>query len=150
MMWHKRFIEMAELVSTWSKDPSTQVGCVLIDPETRSIIATGYNGPPRGVEDTPERLSERPVKYDWIEHAERNAVFNAAERGIATRGAWAYMNYAPCPCSDCTRALIQAGVVKIIGPDRTFDGKGRDKHYNLTVSDQMLIEAGVETITVEC
>lgn len=148
MKWHKRFIEMAQLVSTWSKDPSTQVGVVLVDPKTRAIISTGYNGIARGVRDFGYRLDTRPEKYDWIEHAERNAVFNAARRGIATEGAWAYMNYAPCPCADCTRALIQAGVVKIIGPDRHFDGKGRDKHYNLEISPTMLSEAGVETITI--
>ena len=150
MKWHKRFIAMAELVSTWSKDPSTQVGCVLVDPKTRSIISTGYNGLARGVDDSKGRIETRPDKYDWVVHAERNAVLNAARRGIATEGAVAYMNYAPTPCSVCAGALAQAGVVLVVGPDRTFDGKGRDKHYHLEISPTMLAEAGVETLTVEC
>jgi dCMP deaminase len=148
MKWHHRFIEMAELVSTWSKDPSTKVGCVLVDPVSRTVVAVGFNGIPRGVHDYGYRLDTRPEKYEWIEHAERNVVLDSARRGVRTQGLWAYMNFAPTPCSDCARAFIQAGIAKVIGPNRPFTGKGSGVDYHLAHSGQMLGEAGVETLTV--
>jgi len=150
MKWHRRFIEMAELVSTWSKDPSTHVGCVLVNPATRTVIATGYNGIPRDVVDTPRRMLERPVKYEWMEHAERNAVYDAARRGVSTAGCVAYLNWRPeGVCSGCARALLQAGVTRVIGPDKPFAGKGAGEHYDLSgVAGRMFAEAGIEVVVV--
>lgn len=149
MHWHRRFIQMAGLIAQWSKDPSTKVGAILVNPETRTVVATGYNGLPRGVEDRSERMDVRPVKYLWTEHAERNAIFNAARNGHATEGCILYMNFEPCPCADCARALIQAGIVEIVGPDRPFAGKGEQWTDNLVVALAMLMEAGVKLTTVE-
>ena len=88
--WHKRFMEVAELVSTWSKDPSTKVGAIVVGPD-REIRSTGYNGLVRGVDDKkPERL-ERPTKYDFFEHAERNAVYNACLIGASLKGCVIYV-----------------------------------------------------------
>ena len=70
--WHIRFLELTTVIAGWSKDPSRGVGSVIVSPD-RQIIATGFNGLPRGVEDLPERL-ERPTKYDLIVHAEMNAI----------------------------------------------------------------------------
>ena len=143
MKWRNRFVSMAEMVSSWSKDPSTKVGCVLIDPKSNTVIATGYNGIPRGVEDTDVRLHSRPQKYRWVEHAERNAIYDAARRGVSTEGAWAFLNFCPVPCADCARAFIQAGIKRIVGPDRPFTGVGAGTEYHLTESGIMLAEAGV-------
>jgi dCMP deaminase len=91
----------------------------------------------------------RPLKYQFVEHAERNAIFNAARIGVKTEGCWAFMNFMPTPCADCARALIQAGIVKIIGSDRPFPGVGAGVHYHIDeTSKQMLKEGGVETLTV--
>src|ERR1039457_2505079 len=72
----------------------------------------GYNSFPRGIrDDVPERLV-RPTKYLWIEHAERNAICNAARAGTATEGCTIYVNI--MPCMDCARAVVQAGIVQVV------------------------------------
>ena len=109
--WNKRFMEMAFLVASWSKDTSTKTGAVVVGPD-REIRATGYNGLVRGVDDNkPERL-ERPTKYDFFEHAERNAIYNACLTGTSLKGCVMYATHAPC--TDCARAIIQAGIKTVI------------------------------------
>ena len=76
MKWHYRFMELAKLVATWSKDTSTKTGAVIVGPD-KEIRATGYNGFVRGVDDDVFERFERPTKYDFFEHAERNAVYTA-------------------------------------------------------------------------
>ncbi|MDP6583782.1 MAG: deaminase, partial [Anaerolineales bacterium] len=137
--WDKYFLKMAELVASKSKDPSTQSGCVIVGPG-HEIRSTGYNGLVRGArDDVPER-NERPEKYLWYEHSERNAVFNAARSGIALAGCTAYINWHPC--SDCTRALIQAGVVRIVAFETPDHLKDRWENH-IEVSNQMMCEVGV-------
>jgi len=150
MTWDNYFINMAQLVSLKSNDPSTKVGCVIIGPE-KQVLVTGFNGFPMGVEKdinkVPERY-ERPFKYNFFEHAERNAVNLAARHGVSLRGSTAYLNWTPIPCPDCSRGLINSGIVRIIGPNRTFAGKGNWETIN-TVSLPMLTEAGMELITID-
>lgn len=104
--WQFYFMQMAKQVASRSKDPTTQVGCVIVS-EDKVVTATGYNGLPAGVRDLPERM-ERPAKYLWTAHAEENAVALAARSGARLKGATAYVTHAPC--SRCARSLIQAGV----------------------------------------
>lgn len=166
--WDERFIAQAYLVSRASKDASTQVGCIIVSPDN-VVLAQGFNGFPRGVIETEEEYKsqywvnenpndpdnkpfdrwDRPQKYSWVEHAERNAVFNAARHGIALRGSRAYLNWSPHPCEACTRALIQAGIVEIIGPDLPFAGKGKGVHYDLDFAQMMCREAGINQREVE-
>jgi dCMP deaminase len=111
--WDKRFLEMARFIALWSKDRSTKCACVLV--KDNRVIATGYNGFPEGTEDYDnEEKHERPEKYFWFEHAERNAIYSAARKGVAVEGATAYVTGPPCV--DCTRGMIQAGVVDVIIP----------------------------------
>ena len=109
--WHNRFMEMAELVATWSKDASTKVGAVVVG-ENKEIRSTGYNGMVRGIDDNIPERSERPVKYDFFEHAERNAVYNACLIGASLKGCVIYVTAMPCP--DCARAIIQSGIKMVI------------------------------------
>jgi dCMP deaminase len=108
LLWAIRFIKLAREVSTWSKDPSTKVGAVIMD--GRLPVSFGYNGFPRGVADTPERLNDREQKYGLTVHAEINAIINA--RG-SVRGAdlylWPFM-----PCSDCAKVVVNAGIRNVI------------------------------------
>lgn len=162
MNWDELFIKMAFLVSEKSKDPSTKVGCVIVG-QDNAVLATGFNGFPRGVKEEEEvmvqvenypafypekRLLEdrwaRPAKYSWIEHAERNAVYNAARNGVKVAGARAYLNWEPQPCADCCRGLIQAGIVEIIGPDIPFKGAGTGTAYHIDFAEVMCKEAGVK------
>ena len=83
--WDKRFLDLAEHVAGWSKDPSTQVGCVIVN-DKRVVVGLGYNGFPRGVEDTPERLNDRPTKYLMVQHAEVNAILNGSGATALLKG----------------------------------------------------------------
>lgn len=137
--WDLRFIELTKLVATWSEDTSTQVACILVDPVSKAIISTGYNGLPRGIRAQSERLA-RPEKYHWFAHAEQNALHNACALGHMTRGATAYVLYPPC--FDCSRGFIQSGIARVVCPPpypRNADGwRGRSAD-----AIEMLREAGV-------
>jgi dCMP deaminase len=111
--WDRRFLALARHISEWSKDPSTQVGCVVVGPD-REIRSTGFNGLPRGIEDTIERLGNRELKYPLICHAEENAIMHAARIGLALKGCTAYVTWPPC--TRCARSLIQAGVEQVVFP----------------------------------
>ena len=143
--WHHRFMELAFLVASWSKDPSTKTGAVVVGPD-REIRATGYNGLVLGVDDNISERMERPTKYDFFEHAERNAIYNACLTGTSLKGCVLYATHAPC--TDCARAIIQAGIKmvitnKIIIDENSPKGTWRDK---LEYSAQMFKEAGIEYI----
>jgi dCMP deaminase len=114
MNFDEYFMRIAETVSMKSKDTSRKCGCVIVGPDNE-IRSTGYNDHVRGIIDSPERR-ERPEKYYWTEHAERNALFNAARAGISTNKCRAYIYANPdlFSCYECTRGLIQSGIVKII------------------------------------
>ncbi len=109
--WDQYYLDICKVVASRSKDPNTQIGCVIIGPN-HEIRSTGYNSFPRGIrDDVPERLV-RPTKYLWIEHAERNAICNAARAGTATEGCTIYVEI--MPCMDCARAVVQAGIVRVV------------------------------------
>ena len=110
--WDSRFMEMALLVSSWSKDPGTKVGCVLVD--DRRIIATGYNGFPQGISDLSDRFDDRDWKLSVTIHAEVNAILNAGKHGAKTEGSTIYTTFPPC--SNCSSAIIQAGISRVICP----------------------------------
>ena len=74
--WDGRFLDIAREISTWSKDPSRKIGAIAV--RDRKILATGYNGFPKGIEDTPCRLNIREIKYQYVVHAEMNCIYNAA------------------------------------------------------------------------
>tara|TARA_B100001559_G_scaffold275223_1_gene245638 strand:+ start:202 stop:651 length:450 start_codon:yes stop_codon:yes gene_type:complete len=138
--WDRRFIDLALHISGWSKDPSTKVGCVVVG-EDREIRSTGFNGFPRGIDDSMERLEDRELKYPLICHAEENAIMHAARIGISLKDCTAYVTWPPC--TRCARSLIQAGVVEVVYPgnieipDRWIEDFER--------SDSMMKEAGVIT-----
>ena len=109
--WDRRFMELAQFVSGWSKDRSTQVGCVIVGPR-KEVRAIGYNGFPRGANDDLDYRHERPLKYKWTEHAERNAIFNALLSGASVTGCRMYLPW--FPCMDCARAIVQAGIGELV------------------------------------
>ncbi len=109
--WDQYYLEVCRVVALRSKDPNTQIGCVIVGP-AHEIRSTGYNSLPRGIrDDVPERL-ERPTKYLWMEHAERNAIYNAARAGTATESCTLYVEI--MPCMDCARAIVQAGIAQVV------------------------------------
>lgn len=141
--WHARFLRLAQQVATWSKDPSTVVGCVLV--RDRRVISTGYNGFPKNLSDSFDRLMDREQKYEMTVHAEVNAVTTAALHGVSTENCTAYVTFSPC--SRCAAVLINAGITAVyvagdsIIPDRWLD--------NFVLAGKMLAEAGVHYQTID-
>ena len=107
MNWHTYFMTMVYLVAMKSKDKSTHIGAIIVG-EDNEIRSTGYNSFPRQINDNKEERYERPEKYYWMEHAERNAIYNAARVGIPLNKCIMYTNGLPCP--DCARAIINSGI----------------------------------------
>ena len=111
--WDRRFLELARHISSWSKDPSTKVGCVITGAD-REIRSTGFNGFPRGIADTAERLENRELKYPLICHAEENAIMHAARIGVSLKDCTAFVTWPPC--TRCARSLVQAGCREVVYP----------------------------------
>lgn len=109
--WHLRFLSLAEHVAAWSKDPSTKVGAVITDYDNR-IVSVGYNGFPKGVTDSDERLQDRETKYKIIVHGERNALLFARRHLKDCKlYTWPFM-----PCAPCAAMIIQSGITEVISP----------------------------------
>jgi dCMP deaminase len=109
--WDHRFMELARVISTWSKDRSTKVGCVIVGVD-RELRSSGFNGFPRRVDDEIDERHQRPAKYAWTEHAERNAIYNAARLGVSLQGCTMYLPW--FPCMDCARAIVQCGIAELV------------------------------------
>lgn len=133
--WQQRYLNLAQHVATWSRDPSTQVGAVIVRPD-KTIASVGFNGLPRGVDDSAERLNDRDTKLSMTLHAEQNAVLAAHER---LDGCTVYVWPMP-PCSHCAAVLIQAGIVSVIAPSPS-----RRWIESCLLGREMLREAGVAT-----
>lgn len=147
MDWDNYFMGLARAVSARSKDRSTKVGCVIVGPDN-GVRASGYNGFPRGINDAAPERHDRPENYAWTEHAERNAIYAAAKNGIATDGCRAFLPW--FPCMDCARALVQAGIVEVVGirPDTSDPKWGAD----FIRAETLFAEAGVKVrfVAEEC
>lgn len=142
--WDLRFLEMASLVSTWSKDNSTKVGCVLVRTD-KSIVSVGYNGFPRGIDDTIPERSQRPDKYLYTEHAERNALYNSLLNGSSVIGCTAYSTH--LTCSDCARGLIQSGIKRFVCYDPSkYPGLAERLADGMKAAKKMFNEAEVEVV----
>jgi len=115
----------ARAAAAKSTDRSRQVGCVIVDPLRDCVISHGANTLPNGVKDTEDR-HERPEKYFWTEHAERNAIYLAARRGRALEGCVIYLPW--FPCMDCARAIVQSGISELVAtkPDLSDPKWGED------------------------
>ena len=136
--WDMRFLDLATHISEWSKDPSTKVGCVVVGPD-REIRSTGFNGFPRGILDSDDRLTDRDLKYPLICHAEENAIMHAARIGISLKDCTAYVTWPPC--SRCARSLIQAGVKEVVYPEDCEIPERWEEDFAIATS--MFTESGV-------
>lgn len=143
--WDEFFINMTHIIASKSKDRSTGVGAVIVG-EDNEVLSIGYNGFPRGVDDTVAARHERPVKYEFTEHAERNAIYNAARQGIRLKGSIMYINWEPCP--DCARAIVQAGIKEIRGMTRPMPHNSGNWKERFEFSRQILKEGNVKSINL--
>ena len=143
MSWDKFLLELAEFYCQRSKDPSTKVGAVIAD-DRHVVVGMGYNGFPRGVDDSPERYADRTEKYPRVVHAELNAILNA---NGPVRGCTLYVTLAPC--SSCTAAIIQSGIRRVVVKkferwDEEEEGRLSRWELDWQMAESMFTEAGVE------
>ena len=138
--WDRRFMDMAQLVASWSKDPSTRVGAVLVDKKHR-VVSVGFNGLPHGVSDSSDRLNHRETKLRMVIHAEENALL-FANRSVA--GCTAYV-WPLLPCARCASKLIQAGISRVVGPK---NGRENWREEN-EIAVELMTEAGISVVADE-
>lgn len=132
--WSERFMHLAEHVATWSKDPSTQVGCVIVDKQNR-VVSLGFNGFPRGIKDLANRYEDKETKYLFVAHAERNALDNAP---LSVEGCTLYSPL--LPCNECAKSIIQKGITKVVSYEPIEDRP----YLRWDITKQMFLEAGVQ------
>lgn len=126
----------------FSKDPCKKVGAIILAPESMQILSLGYNGMPRNVDETRTERWERPMKYKYVEHAERNALYNAVRHGTPLEGSIAIVSM--YPCCDCARGLIQSGIRMIITKEPQWDHERWGDDFK--ISCEMFMEADVEVV----
>lgn len=139
--WVTYFRDLANTVKRKSKDNYTQIGAVIVGND-HEIVSTGYNSFPRGLNDNVKERQERPEKYYWFEHAERNAIYNAARIGVSTKGTTMYLSCG-LPCADCARGIINSGITRIFC-ERVDVTKGERWKESQERSWDMFIEADVK------
>ncbi len=135
--WDHRFLALAEHISNWSKDPSTQVGAVITHTRSKRVVSMGFNGFPAGVEDTRERLDDRDTKYEMVVHAEQNALMFAGDRA---EGCTLYVHPLP-PCARCAVMIIQAGIKRVVCDQPDFDHQRWGEAAK--IADTLFREAGL-------
>lgn len=137
--WQIRFMRLAKEISTWSKDPSSKIGAVIVNNNKR-VLATGYNGFPKSVADD-YRLNEREKKYPLVIHAEMNTLLNALNNGVPVKGSTIFVYGLPV-CSECAKNIAQSGIsnVVIMGPDA--ESKWYDQWQNKTIP--LFQECGID------
>jgi dCMP deaminase len=142
--WNEYFLLIAESVKTKSKDKNTQIGAVIVG-KNKEILSTGYNSFPRGLDDSLQERQERPEKYFWIEHAERNAIYNAALEGVSLKNSTIYLT-SGLPCMDCARGIVNSGI-KTVYCKEVCTTKNKEKwEESQSKAKQLLSECGVNVI----
>ena len=144
MNWIEYFLEIAEVVKLKSKDQSTQIGAVVVG-EGNNVLSTGYNSFPRGLDDSLQERQERPEKYFWFEHAERNAIYNAARVGTPLKGSSIYLT-SGLPCMDCARGIVNSGIKEVHCKSECTTKNKEKWEESQRKSLQLLYECGVKVI----
>jgi dCMP deaminase len=144
--WAARYFKLAEDISTWTKDPSRGCGAVAVG-EKGQVLSQGYNGFPRGIIDSADRLNNRETKYKYIVHAEKNCIYNACLNGVSLDGADLYVYGLPV-CSDCALGIIQVGIKTVYMKYPKDIPDNWRKSFKQT--SEMFNEAGVAFICEEC
>lgn len=138
--WDSRFLEMAKFYSTFSKDPSRKIGAVIVD-DKKVVLSAGYNGFPRGILDSADRLNDREQKYKFVVHAEMNAIYNATFNGVSLDGSHLYVYGLPA-CAECSKGIIQVGIKRVqCWIDQPIPDKWKE---SWETTKWMLLEAGVK------
>jgi len=142
--WDVRFLELAKHISTWSKDPSRQIGAVAV--RNRQVLATGYNGFPTHIQDTYERYDDRETKYELVVHAEMNCIYNAGKNGMSLAGSTMYVYGLPV-CHECAKGIIQTAVQRVVIEDKKYTDARWINSFGKTL--KLFDEAGIICNAIE-
>ena len=136
--WDLRYLNIAKHVASWSKDPSTKIGAVIVG-DKGQIVSQGFNGFARGIEDKPELLNNREEKYKRVIHAEMNAIYNSVFSGSSPVGCTMYITGLPV-CHTCADGIIQTGIKEVV-----MDTKPSDRWIeSCSLALEKFKEAGVK------
>lgn len=146
--WCRYFFDLARRTAEMSKDPSTKVGCVIVEPTTNQILSTGFNGFARGVYDLEERYNDRDLKYEMVVHAEMNAIAHAAMIGVSLNGSSVFVTFPIC--ARCAALMIQVGVKEVYCLSIP-DGKETSEKWKMSneIADIMFSEAKISLCQIE-
>ena len=136
--WDKRWLEIAKNISTWSKDPSTQIAAIAV--KDKRLIATGYNGFPRNIEDLDDRWNNREEKYKYVVHAEMNCIYNANYHNQSLKGSTMYVVGLPV-CHECAKGIIQVGITRVVAH---YDKLPLKWSKSNSITEKVFKEAGVK------
>ncbi len=142
--WDLKFLGLAQYIAEWSKDTNRKVGAVIVD-QDNIVLSNGYNGFPRGCDDTVDARYEKELKFYFTEHAERNALYHAARHGVSLKGCSIYVT--TFPCSDCARGIIQSGIIKVYAPTPDINHHKWGEHFKIAMV--MMEEANIELILTD-
>jgi len=142
--WNSRYIALAKEISSWSKDPSTQCGAIIVG-ESGQVLSQGYNGFPRGLSDLDELYADRELKYKRISHAEMNAIYNASRTGVSLYGSTIYVHGLPV-CHECAKAIIQVGIEKVVMQKNTKKDRWNE---SCDLAQNFFREVGIKTSYID-
>lgn len=135
--WDLRFLDLAKLISGWSKDPSTKVGAVIVDGDNR-VVSIGYNGFPIGIDDDDDRLNNRELKYKMIIHAECNALMFANTNLVG----YTMYTYPFMPCPKCASMIIQSGITRVV----SYENKISRWENDFKISRELFHQSKIECL----
>ena len=139
LKWDQRYLRLAEEVASWSKDPSRKIGAVAVGAKGQ-VLAQGFNGFPRGIDDSEERYNDRERKYELVVHAEMNVIYNATYSGVSLDGATLYVSGLPV-CSECAKGIVQVGIKRVIMRDMEIPDSWKDSWHK---TQEMFNEASIQ------
>ena len=139
LKWDQRFLKLAEEVASWSKDPSRKIGAVAVGAKGQ-VLAQGFNGFPRGIDDSEERYNDRERKYELVVHAEMNVIYNATYNGVSLDGATLYVTGLPV-CSECAKGIVQVGIKRVIMRDMEIPDSWQESWRK---TQEMFNETGIQ------
>ena len=137
--WDQRYLKLAEEVASWSKDPSRKIGAVAVGAKGQ-VLAQGFNGFPRGIDDSEERYNDRERKYELVVHAEMNVIYNATYNGVSLDGASIYVTGLPV-CSECAKGIVQVGIKRVIMRDMEIPDSWQESWRK---TQEMFDETGIQ------
>ena len=144
--WDARFLRMAELVSTWSKDPSTKCGAVIVRPD-KTVASVGYNGFPKLCRDDEELYEDRNEKYGRVVHAEVNAILHAREPLLNYHLYTWWPGNKAAACDRCAAVIIQSGIIRVVTSDQTEGVEDKSWKESQDRALRMFKEAHVEVVS---